>query len=184
MDKKYRCFYDWDDKEVWAVYDCNSVKLLLSHDVVDEHQLIGDTLLAKIHLTVEEYRQENRRLLEKILQEECGIKISQERWPFPVYGEPKPLEFLDDNPRSFDNKQYKIFFDRAGNWFVFATRDQNDGIRNLSEGHLDRINQAIEELLVAKGVDIKHLARYTPDEQEPRYHKPTVDDFLRDYDVV
>ncbi len=188
MTKKYRCFYNWDDKEVWAVYDNDnkSIKLLLLHDIVlKSHQLTGEApvMIAKVHSTVEEYRQETRKLLEEILQKEKGILISQKKVDFPVYGEPKQLEFSDNDSLSSDNNQYKIFFDMSGNWFRFAARHPNNKIQSLNEGHLYGINNALEELLVAKGVDIKHLARYTPDGEEPKYHKPTINDFLKDYDI-
>lgn len=188
MGKMYRRFYEVDDKAVWASYDGEKIEVLLAHDIVlSRDQLTGNApeMLAKIHPTVQGYREESRKLLESILEEECGIVLSYKNWNFPVYDEPQEdFLFTDEDATAPDGWQYKFFCDRGGNWLELVRKGPGGDLESLGTGHLDYLNILLENLLVSKGVDFKSFSRYSPKGEETRYHKPTVEDFLSDFDIV
>ena len=151
------------------------------HDIdISDEQMQSNNPIAAIGPTVGDYRQRIRDLLEKILQAERGITIAQQSMRFD-HDDHVPLPFAERDPRSSDGRRYKLFYDPAGNWYVLAVRNRNGSIKRIDRGHLDEIPHTLEQRCVAKGIDFKQLARYAPDGVKQDFHRPTVKDFLKDY---
>lgn len=189
MTKMYRRFYDLDDREVWASYDGEKIEVLLAHDLMlSAGQLTGTApeMFARIHPIMQGYKEESRKLLESILEVECGIAVSYKSWNFPVYddGPQEEFTFSDGDATAPDGCQYKLFYDRGGNWLELVRKGPGGDLESLGTGHLDYLNILLENLLVSKGVDFKSLARYSEDSDIMAYYGPTVEDFLSDFDVV
>ena len=141
--KKYRVFYDFDDKEVWASYDGCNIEILSKHCSNKETK--------------------NIELASKILKEDCDIIVATQHSDFTYKSVQPEIEFInylnfnDDDPIAKNGKRYKIFHQR--DYAILASKSPN---RYISVIYFDwgvTVGDLMLKLL-EQMVDFKQLARY------------------------
>ncbi len=186
MTKQIRKFYDFDDKEVWSSYDGENISVLLRNDIIiNSEKLANQELEGKLDLLgtrVENYNNRKSKLLTELLKEE-NLHVTVQKVNFPYKSEPKleDLTFNTEDTVSKDNNQYKIF--HMYDYGVLAAKNITGDIEVIHWDHGQTVSSLLEHLAELK-LGLRSFARYSPDDQSARFHKPEVQDFILDFDVI